>query len=266
MFDTMVTVVGNVLNTPQWRRIDDGQLLVTNFKVAGTSRRYDRQADQWVDGSSLRVRVNCWRRLAENVNACVTVGDPVIVTGRLYSREWEGEDHIRRISYEIDAVAVGHDLAKGRGRFTRQRANLTTTSIEDDEAEARVRGSLSTPVDELNDVPRERIYDEELGGYVTAVQGFSADISVGAYGGALRSNDAPFDLAGKGADGEDDAEDDVALTANDLVIDDFAVPTKEEDEESDSDPDSDSDSQSESEPEGEPTPRRRGGRRVPVPA
>jgi single-strand DNA-binding protein len=260
MFDTMVTVVGNVLNTPQWRRIDDGQLLVTNFKVAATSRRYDRQTDQWVDGSSLRVRVNCWRRLAENVGACVTVGDPVMVVGRLYSRDWEGEDHVRRTSYEIDAVAVGHDLSKGRGRFTRQRLNLNTTSIEDDEAEARVRGSLSTPVDELNELPRERMYDEELGGYVTAVNapteysseysssGFSAVTSVGAYGGSLRADDADLDFAGTGADGEseDGAGDSGAETDG----------TGAEGEGGDG---------TDGEPRDEPGPRRR-GRRVPVPA
>jgi single-strand DNA-binding protein len=170
MFDTLVTVVGNVLNTPEWRRLEESGVVVANFKIATTSRRYDRHSNRWVDGASLRVRVNCWRRLAENVGMCVNVGDPLIVTGRLYSREWESEDHVKRVSYELDAVAVGHDLARGRGRFTRQRAGLGTTAMEDSEADNRVGGERTVAVPELTDRPRKQVYDEELGGYVTTLE------------------------------------------------------------------------------------------------
>lgn len=121
LFDTVVTVVGNALNTPEWRRLGSSQTLVARFRVAATSRRYDRAEDRWTDGPSLRVRVNCWRRLGENVAASVLCGDPVIVTGRLYTRDWTDEDGHRRVSYELDAVSVGHDLARGQGRFTRSR-------------------------------------------------------------------------------------------------------------------------------------------------
>lgn len=179
MHDTNVTIVGNALNTPEWRRLDESRTLVAKFKVASTSRRYDRQSNRWVDGSSLRVRVNCWRRLAENVSLCVHVGDPLIITGRLYSREWEGEDNVRRISYELDAVAVGHDLSRGRGRFTRQKANMGTTTVDDDDADTRVAGERSLPVPELNGRPRQRVFDEELGGYVTSVDTAGLDIGSG---------------------------------------------------------------------------------------
>ena len=131
MFDTTVTIVGNALNTPEWRRLETNKAMVAKFKVAATSRRYDRESGRWVDGASLRVRVNCWRRLAENVAAWVLSGDPLIVTGRMYTRDWIGDDGQRRVSYELDAVAVGHDLSRGQGRFTRQRQLLSTVSIED---------------------------------------------------------------------------------------------------------------------------------------
>lgn len=65
MFDTYVTIVGNVLTTPEWRRTTQSNTLVANFKVASTARRLDRDSGRWVDGNSLRVRVNCWRKLAE---------------------------------------------------------------------------------------------------------------------------------------------------------------------------------------------------------
>ena len=56
MFDTQVTVIGNVLTAPQWRRTAQSNTLVANFKVASTARRLDRETGRWVDGNSLRVR------------------------------------------------------------------------------------------------------------------------------------------------------------------------------------------------------------------
>jgi single-strand DNA-binding protein len=91
MYDTTVTVVGNALNTPEYRRVERTNALVANFKVASTARRYDKNNNRWTDGDSLRVRVNCWRRLAEGVVASIKVGDPVVVHGRLYTREWTHE-------------------------------------------------------------------------------------------------------------------------------------------------------------------------------
>lgn len=133
MFDTVVTIVGNAITMPEWRRIEKSGALVTHFKVASNSRRYDRAADRWVDGDSLRVRVNCWRRLAEGVAASVRVGDPVIVRGRMYTRDWTTEDGQRRVMYELDAAAVGHDLSRGQARFERTRLNVSTSAVDDAE-------------------------------------------------------------------------------------------------------------------------------------
>ncbi|WP_344613271.1 single-stranded DNA-binding protein [Dactylosporangium salmoneum] len=165
-----LTIVGNVLNAPDCRRIVDSQALVAHFKVASTSRRFDRAGERWVDGDSLRVRVNCWRQLAENVARSVQVGDPVIVTGRLYSRDWETEDHVRRVSYELDAQSVGHDLSRGRAKFARVKPHTLTSAIDDELAEARIGETPTAPADEINGLPRRRAYDEDLGGYVTIVE------------------------------------------------------------------------------------------------
>ncbi|MEU4553522.1 single-stranded DNA-binding protein [Micromonospora violae] len=146
MFDTYVTIVGNVLTTPAWRRTTQSSTLVANFKVASTARRLDRDSGRWVDGNSLRVRVNCWRKLAEGVAASVMVGDPVVVCGRLYTRDWTDDAGNHRTLYELEAVAVGHDLSRGRARFLRNRPSTTTSTVEDAEAESRVRGEPTEPV------------------------------------------------------------------------------------------------------------------------
>jgi single-strand DNA-binding protein len=170
MYETTVTVVGNVLNPPDCRRLVESQALVTHFKIATTSRRFDRANGRWVDGDSLRVRVNCWRQLAENVARSVNVGDPVIITGRLFSRDWEGEDHVKRVSYELDAFSVGHDLARGRAKFSRVKANTSTSAVDDDLVDNRIGGEPTVPATEINALPRRRSYDNELGGYVTLVE------------------------------------------------------------------------------------------------
>jgi single-strand DNA-binding protein len=146
MFDTYVTIVGNVLTLPEWRRTAQSGALVTTFKVASTARRLDRDTRRWVDGNSLRVRVNCWRRLAEGVAASVMVGDPVVVFGRMYTRDWIDDAGNHRTLYELEAIAVGHDLSRGRARFARNRPSPATSEVADAEAAARVRGEQTESV------------------------------------------------------------------------------------------------------------------------
>lgn len=164
MFDTYVTVVGNVLTAPEWRRTTQSGTLVANFKVASTARRLDRGSGRWVDGNSLRVRVNCWRKLAEGVAASVMVGDPVVVAGRLYTRDWTDDAGNHRTVYELEAVAVGHDLSRGRGRFLRNRPNVATSTVEDAEAESRVHGEPTerVPRGQAPSGPEDRPYDEDF--------------------------------------------------------------------------------------------------------
>jgi single-strand DNA-binding protein len=143
VFETNIVVIGNVLTAPEWRRTPSNHL-VTNFRIASTARRFDRDSGRWVDGDHLRVRVTCWRRLAENVGASLALGDPVVVVGKIYTRDWTDADGNPRISYEMEAVAVGHDLARGKSRFFRSRAMSTVTSETDDpEAGGMVRGEAA---------------------------------------------------------------------------------------------------------------------------
>ncbi|MFF0471343.1 single-stranded DNA-binding protein [Micromonospora zamorensis] len=164
MFDTYVTIVGNVLTTPEWRRTTQSNTLVANFKVASTARRLDRDSGRWVDGNSLRVRVNCWRKLAEGVAASVMVGDPVVVCGRLYTRDWTDDAGNHRTLYELEAVAVGHDLSRGRARFLRNRPSVTTSTVEDAEAESRVHGEPTEPVPagQAPALPDDRPLDDDF--------------------------------------------------------------------------------------------------------
>jgi single-strand DNA-binding protein len=149
LFDTNVTIVGNVVTAPEWRRTNQTKTLVANFKVASTARRFDKDANRWIDGNSLRVRVTCWRGLAAGVAKSLKVGDPVMVVGKMFTRDWLSEDQQHRVSYELEAYAVGHDLSRGSGTFERRKASATV-AVEDAAAEDRINGELTHLVPELN--------------------------------------------------------------------------------------------------------------------
>ena len=147
MYDTHVTVIGNALHEPQWRKTANAGVMVATFKIASTARRFDRNAGQWLDGNSLRVRVNCWRALATNVKESVTRGDPLIVTGRLFTRDWIDDQGVKRIQYELEATAIGHDLSRGRAVFERRKHNTSTSMIED--AVAKCRAGVTSAAEVL---------------------------------------------------------------------------------------------------------------------
>ena len=174
MFETTIVVVGNVLTAPEWRRTSNSGQLVTNFRIASTARRYDRDTGRWVDGNSLRVRVTAWRKPAEGVGSSVKVGDPVIVYGRLYTRDWVDDDKNNRVSYEMEAFSIGHDLGRGRARFFRNRPVPGTSTVEGPDADTIVRGEPSvllgeeeTPVAYGDGMP-ERLPDEEAPEFLEA--------------------------------------------------------------------------------------------------
>ena len=111
MFDTQVTVVGNLVAEPRLAYTKDGQP-VASFRLASTPRRFDRTAGVWKDGDTLFTSVTCWRALAENVYMSLKKGTSVIVIGRLSVRPYETKDGDKRQSVDIDAIAVGPDLGR----------------------------------------------------------------------------------------------------------------------------------------------------------
>lgn len=123
--ETEITVIGNVVNPPQKNRTANGS--VTNFRVASTAQRYDREAQRWVDKKPLFLDVECWGELGGNVSHTLSKGDPVIVFGELYTDEWES-DQGRRSRVKLKAEAVGPDLTKGIADFRRTQRSVTAVA------------------------------------------------------------------------------------------------------------------------------------------
>jgi single-strand DNA-binding protein len=109
MFETPLTVVGQIVNDPQRRKVGDQEVI--KFRVASNSRR--RTGDgSWEHGNSLFVTVNCWGKLVTGVGAALSKGAPVIVVGHVHTSEYEDRDGNRRSSLEMRATAVGPDLSR----------------------------------------------------------------------------------------------------------------------------------------------------------
>ncbi|WP_347059932.1 single-stranded DNA-binding protein [Blastococcus sp. HT6-30] len=116
MNDTIVTVVGNVVDAPRRSNTQNGA--VTNFRLASTARRYDAGTEQYVDSGTFWIDVECWNGLSGNVAGSVSKGDPVIVHGALTTHTWES-DSGPRSKPRIKAFAVGPNLARGSAVFRR---------------------------------------------------------------------------------------------------------------------------------------------------
>jgi single-strand DNA-binding protein len=128
MTDT-ITLTGLVATTPRHLVTTEG-LSITSFRLASTQRRFDRSRDRWVDGDTNWYTITCFRQLAINVTGSVLKGDRVVVTGRLRIRDWtSGEKAGTNI--EVDADAVGHDLAWGTTSFSR---SIGSTAVEKTDA------------------------------------------------------------------------------------------------------------------------------------
>jgi single-strand DNA-binding protein len=133
--ETMVCAVGNVATRPVFREGSPGgpgegagASSSARFRLAVTSRYWDREKGMWVDGHTNFFTVWANRALAANVGASLSVGDPVVVQGRLKVRS-EVREGQTRTSADIDAVAVGHDLSRGTSAF--RRGNRSGTSAQE---------------------------------------------------------------------------------------------------------------------------------------
>jgi single-strand DNA-binding protein len=121
----MVTIIGNVVDNPRLRRTDKG-IDVASFRVGSTARKLDRGTGEWVDGNKLFVSVSCWRQLATNAVDSLRKGDPVVVFGRLSTKEYE-KDGQKRSNFELEANALGHDLSRGTAVFSKMRQDAPPT-------------------------------------------------------------------------------------------------------------------------------------------
>lgn len=128
MNETTLCVVGNVATRPVSKETALGTS--ARFRLAVTARYWDREKNEWTDGHTNFFTVWARRTLAANVTSSVSVGDPVVVQGRLRVRTERTEEGESRTWADIDATAVGHDLARGTSAFRRNARDSRDVKVE----------------------------------------------------------------------------------------------------------------------------------------
>jgi single-strand DNA-binding protein len=129
MHATNITISGNVVDDVALKTSENG-LSWVSFRIASTERRWDRQSGEWSDGKKFFVTVLFYRDAAENVAASLRKGDPIIVSGRISSRQYI-KDETNRLAYEVDGESVGHDLTRGVSTFERRKRPMSGAVMVD---------------------------------------------------------------------------------------------------------------------------------------
>lgn len=127
MNQTTVIAVGTMISAAKIRHLPDGTP-VTSFRIACNDRRFDREANAWIDRDTFYVTVTCWRRLAENVCVSLHTGDPLIVRGRIFTRSYDVEGRRNSVT-EMEADVVAPDLTRATAQVTRLRRTQEPATV-----------------------------------------------------------------------------------------------------------------------------------------
>ena len=139
-----ITVSGLVATTPRHLITQDG-LPITSFRLAASSRRFDREQAKWIDGETNWYTITAFRQLAINLATSVSKGERVMVTGKLRIRDWDNGERAGT-SVEIEAEHLGHDLLWGTASFTR------TVLVNDADADEEPEPAKAKAAKQFRDV------------------------------------------------------------------------------------------------------------------
>jgi len=152
-----VQLIGNLTRDPEMKQIPSGKT-VTSFSIATNF--------SWTDASGQKQdkpeyhNIVVWGKLAEIAGQYLRKGTKVFVEGRLQTREWEGEDNVKRYRTEIvlenmimltgkggnDGAVMTNDAGQGyRGGISR--------SSRDEGVSAPVSAALSEDEVTIDDLP-----------------------------------------------------------------------------------------------------------------
>jgi single-strand DNA-binding protein len=112
-----VAVRGVVATSPRHLVPEAGAPITTFRLVTGEGVVEETGATERRCGERNWYTVTATHQLALSAAACVARGDPLVVSGRLRVRDWQGE--LQGVTAEIEAQAIGHDLSWGSSVFTR---------------------------------------------------------------------------------------------------------------------------------------------------
>jgi single-strand DNA-binding protein len=108
-----VILIGNLGADPEIRYTASG-MAVAKLRIATTERYKDKDKQDWQERTEWH-RVTAWGKLAEICGQYLSKGRQVYIEGKIRSNTWEGQDGVKRYSYEIIADTM-QMLGQGPGR------------------------------------------------------------------------------------------------------------------------------------------------------
>lgn len=111
-------LLGNLTRDPEFRLTPKGQA-VASFSLA-TNRRWKTNEGQQGEDTQFH-NIVAWGKLAEICNKILYKGRKTLVVGRIQTRNWEGQDGVKRYTTEIIAdqiSAVGNAKTPGEQNIT----------------------------------------------------------------------------------------------------------------------------------------------------
>lgn len=103
-------LIGNLTRDPEVRQIPGGQM-VASFGIATNFTWKDQSGNR--QNKAEFHNIVAWRKLAEICSQYLKKGAKVFVEGRIQTREWEGEDGVKR--YRTEIVADNMIMLDSRG-------------------------------------------------------------------------------------------------------------------------------------------------------
>lgn len=131
-----ITLTGFVSSEIETVTLDSGVVL-GKFRMGSNTRRFDKPANQWVDGTTNWFHVTVWRELASNTVVSIHKGDRILLVGKLKVSSYVRKDGAPGTNVEIEAESIGPDLKFGKASFHR------TSSARSDSQGANWQGAGS---------------------------------------------------------------------------------------------------------------------------
>ena len=118
-----ITLRGWVGTEPTFGRTPTG-LPFVNFRMSVGERRFEEGVQAWVEKYTSWYSISCYGKLAENARDSVHKGQRLIVMGKLRIRGFQRQDGSPGLEAQLQASAVGHDLAMGVSQWNKRRDEM----------------------------------------------------------------------------------------------------------------------------------------------
>jgi len=155
-----VQLIGNLTRDPEVRQSANGTMVV-NFGLATNFTWTDAQGNRQTKPEFHNIVA--WRKLAEICSTYLKKGSRVYVEGRLQTRDWEGQDGVKRQKTEIIAdnmIMLDRKPSEGIIEDFESAPNLTEETVPQKSVDVSARKHKSVQKEEEQASPISQ--DEEI--------------------------------------------------------------------------------------------------------